>query len=94
MINDDIVRKIAGLSRLTLTDAEVRAYGPQLTLILNAFQKLADVPTEKIEPLVTPTEIQFAPRPDDLLKDVIGAEASLANAPERSGNLFKVPPVV
>jgi aspartyl-tRNA(Asn)/glutamyl-tRNA(Gln) amidotransferase subunit C len=60
---------------------------------LNHFQQLSAVATDGVEPLVTPTDI-----PDQWRKDEVktwkGAETAVREAPEKIGNLFKVPPVV
>lgn len=93
MIDDETVRKIAGLARLSLQDQEVAIYGQQLSSILNTFNQLAKVPTEGVQPLVTPTEIQAHLRSDEV-KPALSAQESLQNAPEKAGHLFKVPPVV
>ncbi len=68
-------------------------YGDQLTKVLSHFQKIAKIDTTGIEPLVTPTDIEIYLRPDEVKKENV-AEEMVANAPEKAGNLFKVPPVV
>lgn len=87
------VRKVAELSRLELTDAEMKAYASQLAAVLQNFEQLQAVDTKGIEPLVTPTDLSVRLREDEAIKTK-DIEAFLANAPARSGNLFKVPPVV
>lgn len=93
IIDEKTVSKIASLSRLTLSEQEVRQYSEHLTNILSHFEEVAKVNTEGVEPLVTPTQIQFHSR-DDEIKDQLAPDESLKNAPERSGYLFKVPPVI
>jgi aspartyl-tRNA(Asn)/glutamyl-tRNA(Gln) amidotransferase subunit C len=87
------VQKVANLARLKISDAEAMAIAGQLSAVLENFKQLAAVDTTGIEPLVTPTDLSIRLREDEAVveKDV---EAFLANAPARSGNLFKVPPVV
>lgn len=87
------VEKIGRLSRLKLTPEEVDFYTNHLTMVLSHFEELSAVPTENVEPLVTPT--QKTPHIEqDGVKRITTIEEILKNAPERSGNLFKVPPVV
>jgi aspartyl-tRNA(Asn)/glutamyl-tRNA(Gln) amidotransferase subunit C len=87
------VEKIGRLSRLKLTSEEVDFYTSHLSMILTHFEELSSIPTEKIEPVVTP--IPPTPhRAKDEVKRNITTEEILKNAPEKSGNLFKVPPVV
>ena len=93
MITKETVIKIATLARLQLSDSEVVAYAEQLSATLENFNQIASLDTKNIEPLLTPTEITPHLRIDNAAPGP-GAEKILANAPEKSGNLFKVPPVV
>lgn len=87
------VEKIGRLSRLKLTSDEVDFYTNHLSMILKHFEELASIPTHNIEPLVTP--IPSTPHiAKDETKRSITTEEILKNAPEKSGNLFRVPPVV
>lgn len=87
------VEKIGRLSRLKLSSDDVDFYTNHLTMILGHFEELAQIPTNNIEPLVTP--IPLAPHiAKDETKRNISTDEILKNAPEKSGNLFKVPPVV
>lgn len=87
------VRKVAQLSRLELTDQEIQDFAGQLSAVLENFVQLQAVDTEGIEPMVTPTDLSVRMREDKAVK-IANTEPFLANAPARSGNLFKVPPVV
>ncbi len=87
------VRKVAELSRLELTDKEISEYAGQLAAVLENFEQLQAVDTKGIEPLITPTDLSVRLREDEAVK-IADTEPFLANAPARSGNLFKVPPVV
>jgi aspartyl-tRNA(Asn)/glutamyl-tRNA(Gln) amidotransferase subunit C len=93
MIDQKTIQHIAKLARLKVTPEEATVYGDQLTKVLSHFQKISEIDTNGIEPLVTPTEIEFYLRPDEVKKEN-SAEEMVANAPEKAGNLFKVPPVV
>ncbi len=93
MIDQKTIQKIAKLARLKVTPEEATTYGDQLTKVLSHFQKISNINTEGIEPLVTPTEVEIFLR-SDVVKKEHTAEEMVANAPEKAGNLFKVPPVV
>lgn len=93
MIDEKIIQHIARLARLQVSKEEAAEYGEQLTKVLAHFQQIAAVNTEGVEPLVTPSDIEFGLRPDEARRENSTAEM-LNNAPERAGNLFKVPPVV
>jgi aspartyl-tRNA(Asn)/glutamyl-tRNA(Gln) amidotransferase subunit C len=93
MIDQKTIQHIARLARLKVTPEEATVYGDQLTKVLSHFEKISKIDTTGIEPLVTPTEIELILR-EDLVKKEYSAEEIVANAPEKAGNLFKVPPVV
>lgn len=87
------VKKVAHLARLTITENEEKTFQEQLSSILKYFEMLSKVNTQGVESLITPTDMELKLR-EDQVESWRDAEAALANAPERSGNLFKVPPVV
>ncbi len=68
-------------------------FSQQLSKVLQYVEQIAKVNTEGIEPLVTPTDIKAFWR-EDLVKKETTAEEVVAGAPQRTGNLFTVPPVV
>ena len=93
MIDQKTIQSIAKLARLKVTPEEATTYSDQLTKVLSHFQKISKIDTVGIEPLVTPTDVEIFLREDEVKKEN-SAEEMVANAPEKAGNLFKVPPVV
>lgn len=93
MVTPEVVRKIADLSRLELAEADASQIANQLSAIFQHFEKLNKVETQNIEPMISPSPIVQFLREDEIT-DELSAEKALSNAPERQGNLFKVPPVV
>ena len=93
MLTKETVEKVSTLARLKLTEAEIAAFSLQLSAVLENFEKIAQVNTKDVRPLLTPSEITMTLRPDVVEKSV-DSEKLLANAPEKSGRLFRVPPVV
>ena len=93
MIDPKTIEHIAKLARLQVNKEEAAEYGEQLTKVLAYFQQIAQVNTEGVEPLVTPAEIDFYTRADEVKREA-STEEMLSNAPDKAGNLFKVPPVV
>lgn len=92
-MNKQDVEKIGRLSRLKLSDDEVNFYTEHLTMVLKHFEELATVNTENVEPMVTPIAQEPLISKDEVQRKVT-TEEILKNAPEKSGNLFRVPPVV
>ena len=89
----ETVEKVAHLARLKLTDSEIQKISEQISAVLENFKELQAVDTDGVEPLVTPTEMSMTLR-DDVVKREVVLDEIMANAPQRAGNLFKVPPVV
>lgn len=93
MIDPKNIQHIAKLARLEIREEEFAQYSAELSKALGYFQQISTVATDGVEPLVTPSEIQAFWREDEARQE-LSAEELTANAPERLGNLFKVPPVV
>jgi len=92
-IDLQIVRHIGRLSRIELTDEQVATFSRQLGSILEYFDKLQELDTSGVEPMVHAVELHNV-----LAEDVPGVslppEQALANAPQREGDFFKVPKVI
>jgi len=87
------VRHVAKLARLNLSADEVRLFAVQLGEILAYFQQLETVNTDGVEPLAHPLPMTNVLRDDEPSAPLTSAQA-LANAPQRAGLFFKVPPVL
>ena len=89
-ISSDEVLHVARLARLALTDEEIERLGAQLNAILEAVGKVAELDLSDVEPTAHPLDLVNAwandePRPS------LSVEEALANAPDRDGDLFRVP---
>ena len=94
MISEDEVTRVAFLARLSVSPSESQALAKELSSILGHFEKVSQIDTQGVEPLITPTDMSAHWRPDKVVHWEGAAEKAMANAPETVGNLFKVPPVV
>jgi aspartyl-tRNA(Asn)/glutamyl-tRNA(Gln) amidotransferase subunit C len=92
-LDPKVVKHIAGLARLALNDEQVQDYSEKLSQVLGHFEKMSTIPTDQVEPLLTPTEIETFLRVDEV-QQTVSTEDLLSNAPSSQGHLFKVPPVV
>ena len=88
-----LVRHIAALARIELSDRELERIAPQLESIIRYFDKLAELDTSAVEPLVHAVESRNVLAADDPQRS-LGVEATLSNAPRHDGELFRVPRVV
>ncbi|RKY16849.1 MAG: Asp-tRNA(Asn)/Glu-tRNA(Gln) amidotransferase GatCAB subunit C [Planctomycetota bacterium] len=87
------VEHVAHLARLGLSDAEVTLLEGQLNHILEQFAVLSELDTDVIEPTARVIELESILR-DDVVRPGFEVDEALANAPERSGDHFRVPAVL
>jgi aspartyl-tRNA(Asn)/glutamyl-tRNA(Gln) amidotransferase subunit C len=90
-ITREEVLHVAKLARLELSDDEVERLTGELSAILEAVSKVSELDLSDVPPTSHPLALVNAwaedePRPSLALDEVF------ANAPEREGDLFKVPP--
>ena len=90
-ITREQVVHVAELARLALTEEELDRLGAQLGAILEAVGKVSELDLADVEPTSHPLDLvnvwgEDEPRPS------LPLEAALANAPEREGDAFRVPP--
>jgi len=87
------VRKVAKLARLDLTEAEIEQFAGQLSAILEYVEKMNELDTANVEPLAHCLPISNCFR-EDVVTESLGTEKTLANAPQRDGDFFKVPKIL
>lgn len=92
-ITKEEVEYVAHLARLDFTEEEKVKFTSQLNDILMYMDKLNEVGTAGIEPMSHAIARKNAFR-DDTVKDSLGQEISLSNAPEAKGPFFRVPKVI
>ena len=92
-IDQTQVKKVAKLSRLQLSEAEVAEFTGQLSAILEYMEKMNELDTSDVEPLAHCLPISNIFR-EDCIKKSLGTEKTLANAPQRDGEFFKVPKIM
>ena len=93
MISREEVRHVARLARLSLTDEELERMREQLDAILAYIDKLRELDVEGVEPTSHAVPLVNVMR-DDELAPALSQEAALANAPDRAGELFRVPRII
>jgi len=90
-ISRDEVLHIARLARLALTDEEVERLGGQLSAILEAVGKVAELDLGGVEPTAHPLDLVNVWAEDDP-RPSLPVDEALANAPDREAGFFRVPP--
>jgi aspartyl-tRNA(Asn)/glutamyl-tRNA(Gln) amidotransferase subunit C len=93
MIDKAVVKHIASLARLSLSDAEVDSYAHHLGSILSYVDQLNKIDTSGIEPtaFITPAH---DPLRDDTETASLPPETLLANGPKVTRGHFAVPKVI
>ena len=91
-ISREEVHHVARLARLALTDGEVERLTEELGAILDAVGVVAELDLADVPPTSHPLDLvnvwdEDEPRASLALNDVF------ANAPDREGDHFRVPPV-
>jgi aspartyl-tRNA(Asn)/glutamyl-tRNA(Gln) amidotransferase subunit C len=85
----------AGLARIALTEAEVERFTGQLSVVLDAVARLADVDTSQVSPSASTLPLQNVQREDEP-RAGLDTDQALANAPRggRDGEFFRVQEVL
>ena len=90
-ISKDEVLHVARLARLELTDDEVAKFQEQLSAILDAVSTVSELDLSDVPPTAHPLELQNA-WDEDVPRPCLPVDDVFANAPDRDGNFFRVPP--
>lgn len=92
-ITRDEVLHVARLARLELAEEEIERLTVQLGAILEAVGKVAELDLSDVPPTSHPLDLVNV-WGEDVPHESLPLEDALANAPEREGDLFRVPPSV
>jgi aspartyl-tRNA(Asn)/glutamyl-tRNA(Gln) amidotransferase subunit C len=94
-IDRQTVVHVADLARIALTDAEIERFTGQISVVLDAVDRLAEVDTSTVPPAASALPIHNVERDDEPRPGLTNEEA-LANAPKggRDGEFFRVQEVL
>jgi aspartyl-tRNA(Asn)/glutamyl-tRNA(Gln) amidotransferase subunit C len=87
------VEHVANLARLGLTEEEKERFAEQLSAILEYAEMLQGLDTGAILPTAMVVPLQNALRPD-VVTPSLEREETLANAPRRDREFFRVPAIL
>jgi len=87
------VEHVAHLARLGLSEEELGRLEGQLNHILEQYSVLAELDTEHIPPTAQTIEVDNILREDEV-RVGLSQEQAMANAPQRAGEHFVVPPIL
>lgn len=89
----NLILKLENLARLELTETEREKLQGSLSDILTMVEKLEELNTEGVEPLVYINEEVSILR-EDIVKNQLSQSDALKNAPDHNKTHFKVPKVI
>jgi len=92
-VNDALVEKLANLARLKFADAEKEAIKNDLQKMIQFVEKLNELDTTGVEPLLHMSDNVNILR-DDEIRGSISREEGLKNAAIHDEKFFKVPKVI
>jgi aspartyl-tRNA(Asn)/glutamyl-tRNA(Gln) amidotransferase subunit C len=92
-IDQDLIEKLSNLAKLEFNDDQKEKIRTDLEKILAFCEKLQEVDTEGVKPLIYVSEEVNRLREDAVQVDITQDEA-LKNAPAKDSDYFKVPKVI
>ena len=92
-VNDQLVDNLAHLSRLSFTETQKTALTADLQRMIEFVEKLNEVDTTGIEPLLH-MSTQVNVLREDIVKGSISRSEALLKAPVQDNTFFKVPKVI
>lgn len=92
-VTPEVVRKVAHLARLKLSEQEVAMFAQQLGHILDYIEQLNGLNTDGVEPLSHVLPLKNVMR-DDKVKPCLQPSDVAAMAPDRKGAFVRVPPII
>ncbi len=92
-VNDELVAQLAHLARLEVKPEDKEAMKADLEKVLGFCEKLSEVDTEGVEPLIYITDDTNVLRTDEV-KGQISKEEALLNAPAKDSDYFRAPKVI
>lgn len=92
-IKEEVVEHIAHLARLEFTGDRKKVISEDLQRIISFMDKLQEVDTENVEPLIyMTTEINHLR--EDVATVTVTQEEALKNAPKKDSDYFRIPKVL
>jgi aspartyl-tRNA(Asn)/glutamyl-tRNA(Gln) amidotransferase subunit C len=92
-VDEQLVLRLEKLARLRLSEEEREVIQGDLNKVLEMVDKLKEIDTDNVEPLVYINDDVNVLR-EDIVKNQTPREDALRNAPVEDGTYFKVPKVI
>jgi aspartyl-tRNA(Asn)/glutamyl-tRNA(Gln) amidotransferase subunit C len=92
-VDRNLILKLENLAKLELSEMERSKLTSDLNNILSMVEKLQELDTTGVEPLVYINEEVNRLR-DDVISNQVSQSAALSNSPDQDGTYFRVPKVL
>ena len=92
-VNNKLIEDLSRLAKLKFDEKSAEKMKEQLEKIIGFVDKLSEIDTEGVEPLIYLSEEVNVLRTDEIANEVSQADA-LKNAPQKDSDYFKVPTVL
>ena len=92
-VNDELIDNLSNLARLEFNAAEKESIKQDLQKMIHFVEKLGELDTTGVEPLLHMSPEINVLR-EDILRDSITREEALSAAPATDGTYFEVPKVI
>ena len=92
-IDKQLIKDVAEVARLKLTDKEIDEFVKELKEVLNNFSTIDKCDTKDVKPSFQPVELKNMLR-EDKVKKCLSQDKALANAKENKDGYFKGPMAV
>ncbi len=89
-ITTEIINKLADLAKLEFSETETENLKKDMSQIISYIEKMNELDTENVEPLIFMTEETNVLRKDEVKTSITKAEA-LQNAASKDSDYFRVP---
>ncbi|MBS3136011.1 Asp-tRNA(Asn)/Glu-tRNA(Gln) amidotransferase subunit GatC [Candidatus Woesearchaeota archaeon] len=89
-IDEDVVNKVARISRLNLSKSEVERFTPELKEILDSFSRISEIDTKGAKMSIQPIDVRNNSR-DDKPGKCLSADDALRNSAHRKDGYFRGP---
>ena len=92
-VDDKLIANLSRLAKLKFDEESSKRMKSDLKTILGFVDRISEVDTEGIEPLVYMSEEVNVLRADEI-SNIVSQENALKNAPQKDSDYFKVPTVL
>ena len=93
-INEETLKNLCQLTRLSLTDQELQKLAGDLKRIVDHVEQLHEVDVSDLTPYSHMDEQGYEALRDDTVKQPLTRETFLKNAPDQVGGMIRVPTVI